>query len=426
MHVKRYWNGARALKMYVRDLDQKDWDEYAERLTFAINSAHDRIRGGTPHYLIDAGGYTASRMYQMARSRHATVTLSSPTALSTAPGANQCQIEGSYCRSDQPTDRGWISHRVKEGYARKLAHLWHGPFRVAEKVNEFSIKLEIAGTEYQIFPVVHVPQLKLVKDFPDRTSRWTNRIASTSMRSCFRRTARSPISEPTIKRISDVRSGKKTRFGRIYREFLVHWDMTTDLGRRSRPHQRSNTDAFLRERASRNRFNTTTNTVPSAAAKQVRAIQIQADDSGSDSGSDESGGSDSHIDSHRRIFLATNEDVTPKVEKRLRISSHDFRTAIIAIKITTGSPTVMASAAHRCSLVNPAITWIVVAGGVLRAQSAAKEDIRRSTASSCVADVENSMTWKNPIEVFYHQIRQWFNPTKHMNMLHEAAEKILN
>ncbi|OWY93917.1 reverse transcriptase [Phytophthora megakarya] len=42
----------RALKMYVRDLDQKDWDEYSERLTFAINTAHDRIRGDTPHYWV--------------------------------------------------------------------------------------------------------------------------------------------------------------------------------------------------------------------------------------------------------------------------------------------------------------------------------------------------------------------------------------
>ncbi|OWZ09794.1 reverse transcriptase [Phytophthora megakarya] len=42
----------RALKMYVRDLDQKDWDKYAERLTFAINTAHDRIRGDTHHYLV--------------------------------------------------------------------------------------------------------------------------------------------------------------------------------------------------------------------------------------------------------------------------------------------------------------------------------------------------------------------------------------
>ncbi|OWY92711.1 hypothetical protein PHMEG_00038167 [Phytophthora megakarya] len=43
--------------------------------------------------------------------------------------------------------------------------------------------------------------------------------------------------------------------------------------------------------------------------------EIQANDSGSDSESDGSGGSDSDVDSHRKIFLAANEDFTPKVEK---------------------------------------------------------------------------------------------------------------
>ncbi|OWY98078.1 hypothetical protein PHMEG_00031247 [Phytophthora megakarya] len=33
---------------------------------------------------------------------------------------------------------------------------------------------------------------------------------------------------------------------------------------------------------------------------------------------------------------------------------------------------------------------------------------------------------KCPIEEFYHQIRQWFNPTKHIGMLPEAVEKMLN
>uniref|UniRef100_A0AAV1U163 Integrase catalytic domain-containing protein n=1 Tax=Peronospora matthiolae TaxID=2874970 RepID=A0AAV1U163_9STRA len=41
-----------SLKMYVAEVDQRDWDEYAERLTFAINTAQDRIRGDTPFYLI--------------------------------------------------------------------------------------------------------------------------------------------------------------------------------------------------------------------------------------------------------------------------------------------------------------------------------------------------------------------------------------
>ena len=40
-----------SLKMYVADVNQQDWDEYAERLTFAINTAQDRIRGDTPFYL---------------------------------------------------------------------------------------------------------------------------------------------------------------------------------------------------------------------------------------------------------------------------------------------------------------------------------------------------------------------------------------
>ena len=43
----------RALKMYVADVNQQDWDEYAERLTFNNNTAHDRVRSDTPFYLID-------------------------------------------------------------------------------------------------------------------------------------------------------------------------------------------------------------------------------------------------------------------------------------------------------------------------------------------------------------------------------------
>ena len=42
----------RAIKMYVSDANQRDWDEYAERLTYAINTTPDRVRGDTPFYLI--------------------------------------------------------------------------------------------------------------------------------------------------------------------------------------------------------------------------------------------------------------------------------------------------------------------------------------------------------------------------------------
>ena len=42
----------RAIKMYVLDDNQMDSDEYAERLTYEINTAHDRVRGDTPFYLV--------------------------------------------------------------------------------------------------------------------------------------------------------------------------------------------------------------------------------------------------------------------------------------------------------------------------------------------------------------------------------------
>ena len=38
----------RAIKLYVADKDPKNWDEYGERLPFAINTAQDCVRGDTP------------------------------------------------------------------------------------------------------------------------------------------------------------------------------------------------------------------------------------------------------------------------------------------------------------------------------------------------------------------------------------------
>ncbi|ETP13658.1 hypothetical protein F441_11254 [Phytophthora nicotianae CJ01A1] len=65
-----------------------------------------------------------------------------------------------------------------EGYARKLAHMWHGPFRVAETVDRHAVRLETAGTEYRLFPIIHVSKLKLVKCYAERpTSTLTNREA---------------------------------------------------------------------------------------------------------------------------------------------------------------------------------------------------------------------------------------------------------
>ena len=36
--------------------------------------------------------------------------------------------------------------RVKDGYARKLAHMWHEPFQVVEKCGDHAVRLAVAGT----------------------------------------------------------------------------------------------------------------------------------------------------------------------------------------------------------------------------------------------------------------------------------------
>lgn len=59
--------------------------------------------------------------------------------------------------------------RVKEGYARKLAHRWHGPSRVVEGVDTYSTRLEIVGAKYRLFPVVHVSKLEPDRTLLDRT-----------------------------------------------------------------------------------------------------------------------------------------------------------------------------------------------------------------------------------------------------------------
>jgi hypothetical protein len=43
---------------------------------------------------------------------------------------------------------------------KKLAHHWHGPFRILEKNQNMMCLLEVRGSPYRVFPWVHVSRLK--------------------------------------------------------------------------------------------------------------------------------------------------------------------------------------------------------------------------------------------------------------------------
>ncbi|OWZ06248.1 reverse transcriptase [Phytophthora megakarya] len=253
---------------------QRDWDEYAERLTFAINTARDRIRGETPFYMIHdwdprsaleavipVGStrrydrdprrwrYRMQKYYQQAREQ--------VSQRLREPIADRADTHNDLARP-HPVESGsrvWL-------YLDRLAHLWHGPFRVAKKIGEYAVRLEVAGSTYSIFPVVHVSKIKLVKVFPDQLVARLN--GSEGDRVDFDEALlpedswiqdRDP-DEFEVERISDTRTGKKTRYGRIYREFLVHWRGYED------PTWVDEADfncgallyEFLRDRANCNRF----------------------------------------------------------------------------------------------------------------------------------------------------------------------------
>ncbi|OWY95799.1 reverse transcriptase, partial [Phytophthora megakarya] len=132
-------------KMYVEDLDQRDWDEYAERLTFAINTARDRIQGETPFYMIH--GWDPGSTLEAVIPVGSTLNQRLREAI-----ADRADAHNDLARP-HPVESGsrvWLYlDRVREGYAKKLAHLWH-------------------ESTYGIFPVVRVSKIKLVKVFPDR------------------------------------------------------------------------------------------------------------------------------------------------------------------------------------------------------------------------------------------------------------------
>ncbi|OWY92728.1 hypothetical protein PHMEG_00038143 [Phytophthora megakarya] len=53
--------------------------------------------------------------------------------------------------------RMWLYiERVKQGLTQKLAHRWHGPFRVKRKVEEFAYELELPDRNFTRLCMCHV------------------------------------------------------------------------------------------------------------------------------------------------------------------------------------------------------------------------------------------------------------------------------
>ncbi|GMF17170.1 unnamed protein product [Phytophthora fragariaefolia] len=120
--------------------------------------------------------------------------------------------------------------RVKPGLTKKLAHHWHGPFRVKKKVEEYAYELP-DRSEYRFYLGVHVSELKAVKEFGDRPKvRLTRELTDESRLDFDEELLPEDSWEPDmlageyeVESILDDRRPMETSTRRSVREFLVKW-----------------------------------------------------------------------------------------------------------------------------------------------------------------------------------------------------------
>ncbi|GMF36299.1 unnamed protein product [Phytophthora fragariaefolia] len=166
----------------------------------------------------------------------------------------------------EPGDRVWLyMERVKPGLTKKLAHRWHGPFRVKMKVGEYAYELELPDRSgYRFYPVVHVSRLKAVIEFGDRPKVRLTRELTDEARLDFDEELlpedswepASLAGEYEVEFILNDRRPMKTSTRRSVREFLVKrvgydeppWEPMTNLSCGGLLYD------YLREKRSSHRF----------------------------------------------------------------------------------------------------------------------------------------------------------------------------
>ncbi|OWZ16051.1 hypothetical protein PHMEG_00010213 [Phytophthora megakarya] len=179
-----------SVKVYVEDPLQQDWDEIAERLVFAINNmtrketslylvhgwnAHTTLRAMTTSLKRGVGKQTEALAWRReinrrARIRNEKLSRKEQAAIPKSVNDVSSDDDSEPKSLFRPGSRVWLyMERVKPGLVKKLAHRWHGPFRVKRKVEEFAYELELPDKSgYRFYPVVHVSPLKAVNEFWDR------------------------------------------------------------------------------------------------------------------------------------------------------------------------------------------------------------------------------------------------------------------
>ncbi|GMF31478.1 unnamed protein product [Phytophthora lilii] len=145
----------------------------------------------------------------------------------------------------EPGQSVWLyMERVKPGLTKKLAHRWHGPFRIERKVEKYAYELELPDRSgYHFYPVVHVSRLKSVNEYGDRPkTRLAPDITENSRfdfdeellpEDCWE--LDHLAGEYEVEAILDDRTPMSTSTERAVREFKVNGSATSNRRRNQHP-----------------------------------------------------------------------------------------------------------------------------------------------------------------------------------------------
>ena len=184
----------RSVRTYCEDSAQGDWESLVERLMFALNTSYDSTRRETPFFLVHGWDpkdtvsamlapvprgrekheaylwrLKVQREYEYAKAWARRLQSEAKDRRAAAQTRAWEELPDSLKSGFEIGDAVWLyMARVKPGLTKKLAHLWHGPFRILEKSDDFRYKLKLEGQPYRFYPWVHVSRLKPRLHDPER------------------------------------------------------------------------------------------------------------------------------------------------------------------------------------------------------------------------------------------------------------------
>ena len=185
----------RSVRCYIEDAEQRDWDEYVHALEFALNTSYSFELKQTSFYLVH-GWHARTKLDAMvprldgsrkeveAHKWRLKVCRQHEYAMAHAADIQKKIMEDRAARHNErtrdsaaattrsryePGDQVWVYFEsITPGLKKKLAHKWHGPFVILERVSPAVYKLDVVKENRRIFPLVHIARLKLYIDECDR------------------------------------------------------------------------------------------------------------------------------------------------------------------------------------------------------------------------------------------------------------------